>query len=229
MLDMMRARLPCLWYENEDGVRWVPESEMHPWLIKLAKLLGTYEPPEQDPPKGFIYQRSRFPAEAHDRCLRAVLRSEVDACEHPPEYVKRTGGWIDGVKGRECQMCNGTQVCDEDEEWPEEWEAEGTRTLMSGTTSYPVDLVMAMTRPSLVEIARQVYRYGFPAAPFGDYGQAVVYAAVACEACMNALAYRYGLSWGYPRGSDDWHKAGTSCELCDPDQVKLWVDPDEIC
>lgn len=230
MLDVLRMKLPYLWYENEKGVRWVPEDEMHPLLVKIAKALGTYEPPKgHDTPKGFYYQCSRFPNEVHDSIFRGVLQEEVDACDHPEETIKRTGGWINGVKGRECQLCNGTQVVHKNEPWPDKWDANGSRMLMSGASTYSGDLVLAMTRPSLMELARQVYRYGFPAVPFGDYGQAVMYAAVSCEACRNALAYRYGLPWGYPRGSDDWYKAGTSCELCDPQPVKPCVDPDEMC
>lgn len=211
LLAKLRPKVPTLWYENDDGVRWVPPQG------------------GETPPEGYIYQWSQFPNEVHDRCLRAVLRSEVDACEHPAEYVKRTGGWIDGVKGRECQLCNGTQVCDEDEEWPEEWDAEGSRTLMRGTCPYPSDLVMAMLRPSLVEMARQIYRFGLPAVRYYDFNQAVLHAKTMCERCMNAMAYRHGLTWGYPWKSDDWHKAGTSCELCDPDRVKEHDPHDDLC
>jgi hypothetical protein len=46
----MRTFPPTLWYENKAGKRWIPKS--------LRKM--------PTPPKGFIYQHSRFPMYLHD-------------------------------------------------------------------------------------------------------------------------------------------------------------------
>lgn len=204
-LNKFRTKIPTLWYENEDGLRWLQDP-------------SEGKPPT--PPEGFIYQWSQFPRMLHENSLRAVLRSEVDKCDHDPQFIKRTGGWMEGLRGRECMQCNGTQVVNEEDypdgEWPKEWDAEGSRALIRGEAMYPSDLVLAMLRPSAAEIARQVLRYGVPALPFSSYDQAVLYAAKACEACLNALCHRYGVKDGYRKGSKEWKKAGTVCELCDP-------------
>lgn len=216
LLNRRRPKIPTLWYENKKGVRWIPSQNELP-----------------EPPDGYHYQWSQFPGYVQENCLRGVLQSEVDECDHDPEYIKRTGGWINGVKGRECMVCNGTQVCEEkdypDGKWPEKWEAQGSRELMRGESGYPTDLVMAMLRPSFVELARQIYRFGLPAIPFTDFTQAVLYSKTACERCVNSLAYRHGLNWGYRRKSDKWHKAGTSCELCDPEFYKTMREKRSEC
>jgi len=50
----------------------------------------------------------------------------------------------------------------------------------------------------------------------GDYrlGDAILISANSCERCMNALAYQYGLTWGYPEYSEEWKKCNTSCDFC---------------
>lgn len=66
-----------------------------------------------------------------------------------------------------------------------------------GTSGWSEDLVLAMTNS-------------------GDYSlsESILIAAQSCERCMNALAYKYGLDWGYPEGSEEWEKCGTSCDFC---------------
>ena len=219
MKSLFHKHIETLWYENERGERWFPGRHTPPWQQRLIRLLGGVVRDENEyfPPPGFIYQHSQFPNEVNERVLRVTVAREVDACQHPRQYVKRTGGWHEGIEGRECQRCNGTQTRAVGERWPKKWSAGGSRTLLSGSCGYPGDLVLAMTRPSLLERARQVYRYGLPAIPWSDHGQAVLTAKTACEACLNVLCYRHGLADGYPKGSDAWQAAGTSCELCDPD------------
>lgn len=68
--------------------------------------------------------------------------------------------------------------------------------LATGHSSWPEDLVAAM------------------AADGYTLSGAILVAAHLCERCMNAAAYDYGLKWGYPRYSESWTKAGTSCEHC---------------
>jgi hypothetical protein len=219
MRSPFHKHIDTLWYENEHGERWYPGRHVPPWQRWLIKLLGGEVRDENDhfPPEGYIYQHSQFPEQITDNVLRAVVAGEVAECQHPAKYIKRTGGWLDGFEGRECQRCDGTQLRKTGERWPKKWSSGGSRTLMSGSCGYPGDLVLAMTRPSLTERVRQVYRYGLPAIPWGDYGQAVLTAKTACEACQHVLSYRHGLAHGYPKGSDEWKRAGTSCELCDPD------------
>lgn len=206
--------LPTLWYENKDGVRWIPRMDGYP----------------SEPPDGFIYHWSKSPLQVEERCFRPVIQDEVDKCDHDPEFIKRTGGWMEGLKGRECMQCNGTQVVNvedyPDGEWPDEWKASGSRPVMSGSTGYPSDIVLAMLRPSAVEIARQVLRYGSPASKAPRYSSAVLLATTACEACLNVLCHRYGLVDGYRKGSKEWRKAGTACDLCEPDRVQLYEPPE---
>ena len=51
----------------------------------------------------------------------------------------------------------------------------------------------------------------------GDYtlSEAILISANACERCMNALAHKYGLDWGYEEYGEEWNKAGTSCKYCE--------------
>jgi len=53
-----------------------------------------------------------------------------------------------------------------------------------------------------------------------DYSEAQIIASQSCERCMNALAYKYGLDWGYPEYSLEWYESGTSCKFCEDDNNK---------
>jgi hypothetical protein len=152
-LGIRRKVLPTLWYQNEQQESWVQKDEPHPWLKRVLQWVGAYEPPEIFPPAGFIYQHSRFPNVVRHTVLRAVLQKEVAACDHEPRYVQETFGWIDGIEGRECVKCNGTQLRKKGDPWPVKWDAEGSRRIISGESSYPGDLVMAMLRPTILERA----------------------------------------------------------------------------
>jgi hypothetical protein len=44
--------------------------------------------------------------------------------------------------------------------------------------------------------------------------ESIIISARSCERCMNSLAHEYGLSWGYPKYSNDWDRCGTSCLFC---------------
>lgn len=60
---------PTLWYENPDGVRYVPTQDD---LRNLA-----------DPPEGFIYQLSRFPTTLEDTVLRLIRENgHIARSEH---------------------------------------------------------------------------------------------------------------------------------------------------
>jgi len=91
----------------------------------------------------------------------------------------------------------------------------GSPVIARAEVGYAPGLVLAMVRPTLPERIKQIIRFGSKA-PTYDYETAVLRAALACERCGNAMAYRYGLSWGYREGSEAWTRCPTSCQLCRP-------------
>ena len=123
---------PILWYENKAGKRWVPKSLRSP--VK--------------PPKGFVYQNSRFPMSLHHSV---------------------------------CKVGDGE--------------------IMHGTSSVNEELVAAM-----VGLKRRPGRLKLSAA--------MLVVGISCERCLNAMAHRAGLKWGYPRGGKEWRTSRTRCELC---------------
>lgn len=127
-----KTKLLTLWYEDEDGNKYIPSREEEPDSIPIDK---------------YPYQVSQFPTELKTTYLR---------CHG----------------GRSEEIAEGHQT------WPE-------------------DLVLAMTNS-------------------GDYSlsESILIAACCCGRCLNALCHKYGLDDGYPEGSVEWHKAGTSCEFC---------------
>jgi hypothetical protein len=44
---------------------------------------------------------------------------------------------------------------------------------------------------------------------------AMLLVGISCERCLNAMAHRAGLNWGYPKGSKAYRASNTRCELCD--------------
>lgn len=95
--------------------------------------------------------------------------------------------------------------------------------LMRANSGYNSGLMLAMIRPSVKELVKQFVRYGW-FAETRDPKMAVFHAAETCERCMNSLAHRYGLDWGYREGSERWHLAGTSCHRCEHlGMGKFWV------
>jgi hypothetical protein len=89
---------------------------------------------------------------------------------------------------------------------------------MAGSKGFAEELVLAIVRPTLLERFKQILRYGW-LAPVHDYPWAVYKSADTCERCMNAMLHRYGLERGYREHSEEWHRAGTSCYMCDGDTV----------
>jgi len=183
LLERVPKEFCNLWYENEAGEKWEPDYSKN----------GFDEPPE-----GFKYQISRFPSQLREGMLKIVQADEVAKCDHPDEHVAATGGWVDGVEGRECNACGGTQMRNTGQEWPEKWEAYGSRSLGAMEMGWSEDLALGLVDK------------GF------TLGNAIIVAATSCERCMNTLAYECGLDWGYQEGSEDWEKCGTSCRFCKP-------------
>lgn len=196
-MNINTSQLHTLWLENAEGDVW---------------LYPDGEPPGSEP-EGFIYQHSKFPCRLTHTILRGVLREEVDACDHPAADVRKTYGWIDGMEGRECARCSGTQVKAEAEPWPEAWDAHGSRQLMAGSSGYPRELALALARPSIRDRLRAALR-GYFRLPAYPLDVAIRIAADACERCLNSLLHRYGQGDGYREFSAQWHKARTSCEFC---------------
>ena len=181
-MDIRKGNLRTLWYEDTDGnIICSPYFEGEPTIPEKA-----------------VYQVSRFPTELTETCLEITEQEEVDNCDHLRKYIRETCGWIEGVKGRKCNKCGGTQIRMERQPWPEEWEGTGSREIYSATSSWSEDLVLAIANS-------------------GDYSlsASIIIAATSCERCMNVLAHKYGLDWGYEEGSEDWKKTNTSCQFCE--------------
>jgi len=169
-----------LWYENEAGEKWLPDMK----------------DPLAEAPDGFKYQVSRFPTQLNTNWLKIVQADEVEACDHPEDWIRVDHGLIDGVEGQTCDKCGGYRSRKVGEEWPK-WEAYGSKDFMSGSSGWSEDLALALVKE------------GF------TLQNAIIVAASACERCMNVLAHECGLDWGYPEGSEDYNKCGTSCALCE--------------
>jgi len=189
-------KMHSLWLENDRGDVWTYPDGACPG----------------DEPEGFIYQHSVFPLHVTHRCHRAVLRSEVDACDHPASDVVKTRGWIDGVEGRECKCCNGTQVKQAEEPWPDTWDAAGSREVFTGSSGCIPDLALALARGSLVERTRSLLRGYWPRRY--EMRTAIRIASDACERCMNSLMWMYGLKGGYRERSGEWRASNTECDFC---------------
>jgi len=95
--------------------------------------------------------------------------------------------------------------------------------LFQGASSYSTSLFLALTRPTFRERIVSLYRILRWIKPI-EARQAQLMAAISCEGCMNVLAWEYGLSWGYKRGSEEHKKVRTSCELCDPVKYYMIVE-----
>jgi hypothetical protein len=179
------TKLPHPWYENDADERWIPPEDYNG------------DPP---PPTGFFYQHSRFAWQVTHRILRLTQDNEVADCDHPEQHIRPTGGWIDGIRGRRCVACQGTQSGATGEPWPEEWDAQGSEQIMAGNMGWST------------EIVHELVKHGH------DVADAILFSAIACERCMNVMAWRVGLPWGYRPDSEDAKKAGTTCEICVPER-----------
>jgi len=206
----IKSQYPTLWYENDAGDIFIPDFNGGGMI---------------DPPDGFIYQHSQFPLSLEHNVLRDVVPSEVKECNHERKYIKRTFGWIDGVEGRECMKCHGTQMRKVGERWPTKWSAYGSRGFMSGSCTYSGDLALAMSSPKFKWWVKAFLR-GF-ILPKYELGEAILIAANACERCMNTLAYQYGLDWGYKEWSADWVKTNTKCKFCEHMELESAIDINE--
>ena len=181
-MKIKKEYLKTLWYEDKDGnFIGKPDFKNEPIVPDDAE-----------------YQVSRFPNVLRTSYLNLIKQKDVDKCKHPKKHIKKTGGWIDGVYGRKCDLCGGTQTRERWHLWPRKWDGYGSRKVFSANSSWSEDLVLAIANS-------------------GDYSltEAIIIAATSCERCMNVLAHRYVLDWGYEEGSKEWEKVGTSCQFCE--------------
>jgi len=195
-MQITKESLRTLWYENDKGDIWLKVFEPNGEICDNI-------------PDGYVYQHSRFPCQVTDTISKKVVPSEVEACDHPEEHVHPTNGWIDGIEGRECKLCRGEQTRNITEPWPKKWEAHGSRKIMSGNSGFCEDLVLAIAERKTFW-GRRKY----------TLGEAILIASQCCERCMNALAYEYGLSWGYKEYSWQWIECNTSCEFCEHEKPR---------
>ena len=125
-----KEHLETLWYENENGER-ISEA-------------GFDIPPTPE----VMYQVSRFPAQLTTSYLKLISPDEVDKCRHPRRYIKRTFGWIDGIVGRECMKCGGTQTKKKWRLWPRKWDGSGSRQALAFNCRWSDDLALAIVNNS---------------------------------------------------------------------------------
>jgi len=190
------SKLHSIWYENSNGDKWVP--------------LNSFSDIEPD---GYVYLVSESPTTLNRNYFKNVQKDEVENCDHLDEHIKQTFGWMEGLEGRECKKCKGTQVKNIKESWSNNWRSKGSKKIMSGNSSWPQDLVIALVRPSFKERIKSILR-GYGWNKTYEMSKAILIAANSCERCVNSLSYRYGLSWGYKEHSSGWDKSGTTCDFC---------------
>ena len=176
-----KSKLETLWYEDEEGNKIPCGDEVSP--------------------EGAAYQVSMFPLEVREVHLKLIKQKDVDKCRHKRAWIKRTYGWVKGLKGRECQCCHGTQLRKWWQLWGEKWEGYGSREVFSSNVH-----IGGGTGELLVAMANS-----------GDYTleEAMLVYAKACERCSNVLWHKYiGGKEGYEEYSAEWKKANTVCDFC---------------
>jgi hypothetical protein len=87
--------------------------------------------------------------------------------------------------------------------------------VMEGSRSWSPALVLAMARPTLWQRILQVFRLGGFQRRL-ELPKAILFAATACEGCLNVLGWQFAAGFGYPRNSTAHRACRTECELCVP-------------
>lgn len=180
-MKISKEQLKTFWYEDEVGnrIEW-PDDRV-------------------DAPENAAYYITRFPKMLITQYNRLIRQIDVDKCRHPRRHIKSTYGWVDGIVGRECELCHGTQIKKKWHFWPKKWEAHGSRPAFSFNTTWNDEkIILAMANS-------------------GDFtlSEAIIVYASACERCMNVLAHKYsnGVD-GYAEYSEEWQKCNTECQFC---------------
>jgi len=146
-----------------------------------------------------IYQVSRFPQSLTTTYLKLINTEEVEKCNHPRKYIVPTYGWIDGIVGRECKLCGGTQTKKQWHLWPRKWGAYGSKEVFSCNSTWNND-------EAILEMVNS-----------GDFtlSEAIIVYATSCERCMNVLIHKYTNGEdGYAEYTEEWKECGTSCQFC---------------
>ena len=182
-MKILKEQLKTLWYEDEDGNEIIcAENEYNP--------------------EGAAYKVSRFPKMLRTTRIKLIRQEDVDKCKHPRKYIKPTHGWIDGIVGRECKLCHGTQTKKKRHLWSKKWEGYGSREVFTSNSTWNDEkTILAMVNS-------------------GDYtlSEAIIVYATACERCMNVLVHKYTNGEdGYEEYSEEWQKCGTVCAFCKED------------
>lgn len=198
-----------VWLENEDGTRFIPDMKG-----------GDYAPGDA-PGDEFYAVHSEMPLQVTHEVMRQTIRSEVEACEHPADAIKPTDGWVEGVEGRECGKCQGTQTRNTTKPWPELWDAEGARPVCSGSVSLgrgSAGLILAMTRPTTTEINLSWERV----AEGGEGGYKGVVPRTRTEGTLGFVAPQYEAVTGAKAG-DPMAALGPGPKLYELDEAILIV------
>lgn len=132
-----------------------------------------------------------------------ISQAQVDNCEH----LSIRSDYENNVQY--CNQCGGRRYFDESTKKFTPWEGEIEAPLITMNYSWSEDLVLAMVHS-------------------GDYNlyQAIIIAGKSCERCMNVLAHKYNLDWGYPELSEEWKKVNCACVFC-KDEYPIRVDSSE--
>ena len=168
---------------------WYEDREGNKYFPTMEDNPSTIDP-------NFCFQYSRFPFSLQTQVLYIVEPDVVANCEHLEEHII-INYENNKMISRTCMNCNGKQFYINDK-WPDEWQSGHSIEYMTFNSSWSEDLAVAIYNNSK------------------DYTlcQAIIIAANCCERCMNSLAHKYGLSWGYPEFSEEWKKVNTTCEFC---------------
>ena len=183
-MKIVPEMLVSIWYEDRQGNKYYPTQDDNPSTIDSS----------------FCYQFSRFPHMLQTNMLYIVDPEVVENCEHPKNELIITYNYNENTKTKKCLNCHGSKtysIDDENFEDDNELKALGSVKFMTSNCGWSEDLVLAMYNSK-------------------DYtlNQAIIISSTACERCLNALAHKYGLSWGYAEYSNEWKETNTKCEFC---------------
>lgn len=182
-MNIDKSKLLTIWYEDENQHIIPSDPDSVEYYDKSA-----------------VTKHVRFPCMIVEDVSLYHFQEDVDKCNHPDDQIVPTTGWIDGVEGRKCKLCNGTQIRKVGEEWPSKWDVEALTPLIAFRTTWNDILVLAMANS-------------------GDFTlhDAIIVATTACERCVNALCNKYlpnNKNNGYPEFSDEWKASGMHCDFC---------------
>jgi hypothetical protein len=193
-MNIDREKLPIgIWYEDRAGNMYkfdgIPTEE------SCQKLYGIslYD----------LREKTCFPLQITERTSYPGQKD----CKHPRKFVRRTGGWVKGIKGCYCDACGCEKVGKDYIPFAfMKWKDSGATFLDSkgfASNTY-------LSKGAGKTIVAMVNSGDF------ELDEAMVVYAHACERCMNVLDHKYlGGDEGYEEFSDQWKLANTKCSFCD--------------